>query len=80
MWEAALWLLGTVFAAGVSWTTVRLTQRQTQRQLDGVARIGRDVRDKNDSRYMALCLALMIFVPEKDRAAVAAMLKPGMEK
>lgn len=79
MLQAAIWIVGLIWSAAVAWTTVRLTQKQTTKQLNGVGNIAREAKKRGDSQYLALCLAIMLLAPEKDRAALAAMLKPGMD-
>lgn len=79
MLTAAIWFATFIFSAGVAWTTVRLTQRNTNKDLKGVSGKVNGAISKSDNRYLTLCLVIIQFVPEKDRATVAAMLKAGSD-
>lgn len=71
MLSAAIWLVGIIFAAGVFWKTVK--------DLKGVSGKVNAAGKQSDRRYLSLCLVIIQFVPEKDRATAAAMLKAGMD-
>lgn len=70
MLTAALWAIPVIFAAGGAWKTLK--------DLRGVS--GKVNRNKQttDAQYMALCLVVLQALPEKDRAAYAAILYKGM--
>jgi len=86
MLSAAIWLGTLIFSAGIFWATVRLTQKENAKEfqsvrndLKGVSGKVNGVAKKEDTRYLALCLVIIQFVPEKDRMTAAAMLKQGSD-
>jgi hypothetical protein len=69
MVAVALWLVPVIFGAGAAWKTLR--------DLKGVSGKVNNVKDKNDSRYLTLCIVILQALPEKDRASWAAVLHQG---
>jgi hypothetical protein len=70
------WIAGLIFAAGMGWSRLG----KTQKDLNGVSGIVKGNRQRADEQYTRISLAIMLFVPEKDKATVAAILGQGMGK
>jgi hypothetical protein len=70
MLTAAIWVASLIFAAGAAWKTLK--------DLKGVSGKVTKVAAQNDSRYLAVCMVLLQAIPEKDRAAYAAVLYKAM--
>jgi hypothetical protein len=70
MLTAGIWAAGLIFAAGAAWKTLK--------DLKGVSGKVNRLEKKVDSQYLAACIVILQALPEKDRAAYAAVLYKGM--
>jgi uncharacterized membrane protein YgdD (TMEM256/DUF423 family) len=67
---AVLWAVAVIFGAGAAWKTLK--------DMKGVSgKVNRNAQTEN-AHYLALCIVVLQALPEKDRAAWAAILYKGM--